>query len=67
MMHALYALRGLPDDQRAVWKTMFDYFIFGDSDPVAHLPDAAKGALGPVTPTQLGRMRATLKDLLRRI
>ena len=64
LLHALFALRGLPEDQRKVWRMVFDNFVFmTEGDPVAHLPDSAKGALGPVDATQLARMRGTLKNL----
>ena len=64
LLHALYAYRALPSDQRAAWKMAFDHLVFAD-DPLAHLPPNAKGVLGPITPEQLVRMRATLKEILR--
>jgi hypothetical protein len=38
----------------------------GHGDPAAHLPDAAKGVLGPIDATTAARMRATLRDSLGR-
>ncbi|MEI9928445.1 MAG: cupin-like domain-containing protein [Sphingomonas sp.] len=39
LMHGLFALRGLPEEQRAVWRMVFDQFVFAaNGDPVAHLP-----------------------------
>ena len=61
LLLALYSLRVLPDDQRAVWRAMFDHLVFqADGDPVAHLPAHVRGVLG--TPDEAGyeRMRATL-------
>lgn len=47
MLHAILAVRDLPADQRHVWRTMFEHFVFGvNGDPVAHLPEMARGALG---------------------
>ncbi|WP_116090879.1 cupin-like domain-containing protein [Sphingomonas crusticola] len=67
LMLALMALRALPDDQRGVWRMLLDHYVFGaNGDPVEHLPDAAKGVLGPVTPQLAARMRATLIDALQR-
>jgi hypothetical protein len=61
LMYALYALKPLPADQRAVWRTLLDHYVFGaNGDPVAHLPDHARGVLGPADPDQAARMRATL-------
>lgn len=50
-MAALYlaalSIRQLPEDQRRLWKTMLDYYIFdSDGDPVAHLPPSVQGAFG---------------------
>lgn len=47
-MAALYlaalSIRQLPADQRRLWKTMMDYYIFdSDGDPVAHLPPSVQG------------------------
>lgn len=44
--HAILALRGLPDTQKAYWKSVFDYYIFGDRDlPINHIPSALHGML----------------------
>lgn len=61
LLLALFSLRTLPDDQRAVWRTMFDHLVFQrNGDPVAHLPVDVQGVLGPADAASLGRMRATL-------
>lgn len=47
LLHALLAVRDLPERQRAAWRMMFGHYAFGENgDPVAHLPLAAQGALG---------------------
>ena len=64
MMYAFYALKHLPPDQRDVWRTMFDHYIFGaNGDPGEHLPEHARGVLGELTPQLLARMRATLRQI----
>lgn len=66
LMFALYAIRDLPPDQRAVWRTVFDHYVFeANGDPAAHIPPAARGVLGAHTPEQVERMRATLRQLAR--
>jgi len=61
LLAALTSLRGLPDDQRAVWRALFDHYIFGaNGDPGAHLPPDVKGILGPITPEQVAWTRSTL-------
>jgi len=67
LMFALMSLRGLPEDQQAVWRMLFDHYVFAaNGDPAAHLPPDVQGVLGPVTPQQIGRMKATLIDALSR-
>ena len=68
LMYGLYALRPLPPEQRAVWRQAFDYYVFqAQGDPAAHLPPHARGILGPVTPSLVQRMRATLGQILARL
>jgi hypothetical protein len=63
LIHALYALRHLPPEQREVWRTVFDHYVFcAHGDPADHLPAEARGVLGPPTRERLERMRATLKQ-----
>jgi len=65
LLHALYTFRGMPDEHRAVWRMVFENFVFpAQGDPVAYLPEHAKGVLGPPTPEKLERMRATLRHIM---
>lgn len=68
LLHGFLAFRHLPPDQRAVWRTMFDHYIFcTDGDPAEHLPPDARGVMGPPTPAQLRAIRAMLKQALGRL
>ena len=50
LLHALLSLRDLPSEQRHAWKSFFDYYVFlQHDDPSAHLDEAQRGVLGPVT------------------
>lgn len=65
LMFGLYALRTLPSEQREVWRTVFDHYVFQtNGDPVAHLPRDVQGVLGAPNPQQIERMRATLRHIL---
>jgi hypothetical protein len=67
LLHALHAFKGLPDDQRAVWRMVFDHYVFdANGDPAAHLPDHARGILAPMTPKQRQRIAAMLRQVLAR-
>lgn len=47
LFHCLLAFRALPPEQRAAWRNLLDYYVFGDADPAAHIPEARRGVLGP--------------------
>ncbi len=47
MLHAVLAIRDMPQRQRDAWRTMFDTYVFGGVDnPVEHLPEQVRGPLG---------------------
>jgi hypothetical protein len=65
MLHNILAFRHMPPDQRKVWRTMLDYYIFeSEGDPAAHLPEHARGMMGAPTADLFARMRATLKKIV---
>jgi len=65
--HALLAIRDLPPDQKAHWREMFDHYVFDDPEvAAAHVPEAGRGVLGPLTPETAGRLRAFLLRQLSR-
>jgi hypothetical protein len=46
---------------------VFDYYVFGPADRAGeHLPEAARGILGPITETQARHIRALLINKLNR-
>jgi len=61
LLHAILAVRDLPDDARARWKALFDHYVFDPGTaPTAHLPDGTRGILDPLTSESAGRLRAYL-------
>lgn len=64
-LHAVLALRALPAQHRAAWKTAFDHYVFGDPDTaVAHLPDSVHGMLGELSEEDAKRIRQVLSQKL---
>ncbi len=63
LLHAMFSYRHLPADERAVWRIMFEHYVFGDEDPAAHLPPHAKGIMSPPSPRLFAQMRAILKGI----
>jgi hypothetical protein len=67
MLHGLLSLRPLPENQRAAWRAMFDYYVFQlDGDPAAHIPRDVAGVLGPHTADTIAQMRKSLIEALER-
>jgi hypothetical protein len=67
LYHAAITMKDLPPRERAAWRSMFDHYIFGDNgDPAAHLPEEARGILGPRTPERVAKVKAMLARLLSR-
>lgn len=67
LLHAILSLRGLPEAQRAVWRQMFDHYVFsGGAEAARHLPDGTRGVLDPLDVHSAGRLRAFLLRSLSR-
>ena len=67
LLHALLSLRGRPDTEKAAWRNLFDYYVFGPAERAgAHLPEAARGNLGPLDDMKARRLRAMLLNRLNR-
>lgn len=61
LLHAVLALRDLPENQRMAWRAVFDYFVFKTSgEPMTHLPAHARGPLGPMNQRQRDQMKQAL-------
>ncbi len=67
LQHALLSLRGRPEGERRAWREIFDYYVFGPPERAAgHLPEAARGNLGPLDENKARRLRANLLSRLNR-
>jgi hypothetical protein len=67
ILHALLSLRDRPEAEKAGWRALFDYYVFGPAEQAgAHLPEAARGNLAPLDEMRARRLRATLLNRLNR-
>ncbi|MET0309149.1 MAG: cupin-like domain-containing protein [Sphingomonas sp.] len=67
LLHAMLSLRDRPEPEKAAWKALFDYYIFGPADRAgAHLPEPARGPLGTLDEIGARRLRAQLLNRLNR-
>jgi hypothetical protein len=67
LYHAIWALRDRPESEKQAWTQVFQYYVFGPSTLAGeHLPEAARGVLGPITDDQARFIRAMLINKLNR-
>ncbi|MFZ5748468.1 MAG: cupin-like domain-containing protein [Pseudomonadota bacterium] len=67
LLHALIALRDRPEHEKRGWRALFDHYVFGPPERAgAHLPEGARGPLGPMDALQARRLRAMLLNILNR-
>ena len=67
LYHALWTIRDRPEREKQAWKQVFEYYVFGPSDRAgAHLPEQARGVLGPIDELQARQIRAMLINKLNR-
>lgn len=65
LIHALLNLRSLPSATREAWQALFDHFVFGpQADITGHIPEHRHGILGKLSPEDVARLRAYLKERL---
>jgi hypothetical protein len=66
-MLAMMTVRDLPPGQREIWREVFRHYVF-DADPqtVAHIPEAARGMLGPIDTQRARELRARLLQRINR-
>lgn len=65
LMHAILALRDLPERQRGAWQNLFNHYVFNASESVyAHIPEAGRGCLAPLDDASARKLRAELLNRL---
>lgn len=66
MLLAMITIAERPLAERQAWKAFFDHYVFrSDGHPLAHLPAAQHGLLGPLKPDNYARIRARVMHMLR--
>jgi hypothetical protein len=60
LIHAMLAVRDLPEAEKVAWRHWFDHFVFDPqaANASAHLPPHARGASGPPGPARAEGIRA---------
>ena len=66
LQHAIMGLRDLPDEQRGIWKSLFDYYVFNQKEEnISHIPENARGALNPMDENIAAKIKNVLSDKFR--
>ena len=61
LFHALLSIRDMPKREREIWRLYFDHYIFQlDGDPMAHIPERARGVFQEMHPELVAGLRAYL-------
>jgi hypothetical protein len=67
LYHAIWSIRDRPEAEKEAWRQVFEYYVFGPSSrPGEHLPEQARGLLGPIDETRARQIRAMLLNSLNR-
>ena len=64
LMHCILSFKSLGANERAAWRELLDYYVFGDEDPAAHIPEQRRGMLGPLTPELVEQLKAKIRSYL---
>lgn len=65
--HAILAIRDLPIEDRAIWRDLFEHYVFANTPQSSeHILPGARGVLDPLTAETAGRLRAFLLRTLSR-
>ncbi len=66
MLLAMITIAERPAEERQAWRAFFEHYVFrGQGHPLAHLPAAEHGLLGPLRPDNYANIRARIMQLLR--
>ncbi len=67
LSHAMLTLRDMPPAERAIWRDIFDHYVFGNApDAFGHIPERIRGILNPIDEAMARRVRGFLAERLKR-
>jgi hypothetical protein len=68
MLHSLLSVRGLPPQVREGWRALFDLYVFQtDGEPMAHMPEKARGLFAAPTAQRTLAIVAQLQQSLEQL
>lgn len=67
LLHAILNIRALPQEQRTIWRGIFDHYVFASgSATTAHIPKDRRGVLGELDDNAARKIRTLLRNKLNR-
>jgi hypothetical protein len=67
LYHAMWTIRDRPEAEKEAWRQVFEYYVFGPATRAGeHMPEAARGLLGPIDEDRARQIRAMLMNSLNR-
>ncbi|MEO9130916.1 MAG: hypothetical protein ABI240_06875, partial [Sphingomonas sp.] len=61
LLHAMLAIKGLPEPHRAAWHALFNHYVFQENgEPGGHLPVDRRGVQGDLSADAAQALRGTL-------
>ncbi|MGA8205220.1 MAG: cupin-like domain-containing protein [Woeseiaceae bacterium] len=67
LYHAIWTIRDRPEREKRAWREVFEYYAFGPAERAGeHMPEAARGLLGPIDEPLARQLRAMLIGKLNR-
>jgi cupin-like protein len=67
LYHALWSIRDRPAAEKEAWRQVFEYYVFGPATRAGeHMPEQARGLLGPIDEKLARQIRAMLLNSLNR-
>ena len=64
LLHCILLFKSLPPAERAAWRELLDYYVFGDEDPAEHIPPSRRGWLGELDAEQSTKLLERIRQYL---
>lgn len=66
LLHAILSLKDLPQDQKRIWQSLFDHYVFNAKpDSFEHIPAAGRGVLSALDNAAAERIRTEIINKLK--
>ena len=66
LLNSLLSMRDLPQDQKQIWKNLFDYYVFGEQETkFEHIPENVRGILSTLDSEKALAIKAQLQKFLK--